>query len=128
MSEESKAWLRKAERNLKAAENSLSGGFPDECVDRAYFAIFSAATAMGRVQGKKFPACSGWMAEFKKSVTEPNGLDAKFQHYIEEAYQLREKAVYDAFAEMSESEAKSTLDQATDFVAMAEEFLKQKGD
>ena len=102
---------------------------PDEVVDRAYFAMFDAAKAMGAAEGKDYPLCSKWLDAFGKVFVETGRIEPDLFDDLREAYRLRKLAVYGTREEdrIPHDVAESIFLKATYFVAMAEEFLKGAG-
>ncbi|MGO9275703.1 MAG: hypothetical protein ACLQOO_36605 [Terriglobia bacterium] len=94
MNEQAKDPLARARHHLESAKFSLTWGFADSAIDSAYFAIFHAATAMGKAQGKKFPACTGMDGRVPETRGEAKSTGRQVPNYVEEAYRLRRKAVY----------------------------------
>jgi uncharacterized protein (UPF0332 family) len=123
------AWLRKSKRNLDSADMPRDQGMPDEVVDRAYFAMFDAAKAMGAAEGKDYPPCSKWLDAFAKVFVETGRIEPGLYDDLREAYRLRKLDVYGTREEdrILHDVAESIFLKATYFVAMAESFLKAAG-
>jgi uncharacterized protein (UPF0332 family) len=127
MNPKAEALLRRSKEKLEAAQVLLSRHSEGGPVSFAYFAMFHAATAMALAEGRTFPACSGWLAAFGEAFAATGKVDRKFHQDLVEAYRLRQIADYDWRGHIPDEVAESTLKKATEFVAMAEEFLGKAG-
>jgi uncharacterized protein (UPF0332 family) len=123
------AWLRKSRDNLDSADILRKHGTPSCTLDRAYFAMFDAAKAMGAAEGKDYPPCSKWLDAFAKLFVETGRIEPGLFDDLREAYRLRKLDVYGTREEdwVPRDVAESMFLKAAHFVAMAEEFLKAAG-
>jgi uncharacterized protein (UPF0332 family) len=130
MNDVAQAWLRKSKYNLESADILRKDGTSGGTVDRAYFAMFDAAKAMGTAEGKDYPPCSKWLDAFGEVFVQTGRIDPGLFEDLREAYRLRRLAVYGFKEEdrISRDVAESVLAKATRFVAMAEEFVEKTGD
>jgi uncharacterized protein (UPF0332 family) len=129
MNDVARAWLRKCKDNLESADIFRKWGRPGATVDRAYFAMFDAAKAMGTAEGKEYPACSKWLDVFGEVFVQTGRIDPSLFEDLREAYRLRRVAVYGFKEEdrIPRDVAESVLLKATRFVDMAEEFIEKAG-
>jgi uncharacterized protein (UPF0332 family) len=129
MNAEAEAWMRICRSNLGAAHALRDFGSPGGTVDRAYFAMFDAAKAMGAAEGQQYPPCSKWLDTFGEIFADTGRIATHFFADLREAYQLRKIAAYGFREEdcISPQVAAEVLAKARDFVAMAEDFLKGPG-
>ena len=129
MNDVARAWLLKSKDNLESAEILRNHGTPSGTVDRAYFAMFDAAKAMGAAEGKDYPPCSKWLDAFAKLFVETGRIEPGLFDDLREAYRLRKLDVYGTREEdrIPRDVAESVFLKAAYFVAMAEEFLKAAG-
>ena len=123
------AWLRKSKHNLESTDILRVHGTPSGTLDRAYFAMFDAAKAMGAAEGKDYPPCSKWLDAFAKVFVETGRIEPGLFDDLREAYRLRKLDVYGTREEdlIPRDVAESVFLKAARFVAMAEEFLKAAG-
>lgn len=124
MSAEVQARLVKSKRNLKAAEVLLSQNYDRAPVRSADFAMFQAAAAMGLAEAKTFSACSGWLRSFGGAFATPRKINRKSYDDLLKAFRFRQIANYDPLQTIFSDVAESALKKATEFVEMAEVFLK----
>ena len=129
MNDEAQAWFRKARDELETARITRNLVSSDCIVDRAYFAMFSAATAMGVAEGKRYPKCSMWLSAFGEAFVDTGRVRSQFLNDLREAYRLRRCAVYGLREEdrMTGEMADSLVSKAQSFVTMAEDFLRGSG-
>ena len=123
------AWLRKSKDNLESADILRVHGTPSGTLDRAYFAMFDAAKAMGAAEGKDYPPCSKWLDAFAKLFVETGRIEPGLFDDLREAYRLRKLDVYGTREEdrIPRDAAESVFLKAAHFVAMAENYLKAAG-
>ncbi|HEV2382973.1 MAG TPA: HEPN domain-containing protein [Terriglobia bacterium] len=121
--------MRKCRRSLEAARVLREFGSPSGTVDRAYFAMFDAAKAMGLAEGKQYPPCSKWLDTFGEIFAHTGRIEPGFFTHLREAYRLRKIAVYGFREEdrISPAVAAEVLSKASEFVSMAESFIKGAG-
>jgi uncharacterized protein (UPF0332 family) len=92
VNDEAQTWFRKAQHRLETARIMRNLISSDCIVDRAYFAMFSAATAMGVAEGKRYPKCSMWLNAFGEAFVGTGRVQPQFFNDLREAYQLRQRA------------------------------------
>lgn len=108
--------LGKAENKLKAAKHLFAGGFYDDAVSRAYYAIFYAARALLSLK-KIYP-------KTHKSVISQFGLEFVKSGFVEKIYgkiisyakDRREEADYGITTEIMKEEAEDILKSAEKFI------------
>ncbi|MGO8734124.1 MAG: HEPN domain-containing protein [Terriglobia bacterium] len=129
MNDVAQAWLRKSKDNLDSADILRNHGTPSGTLDRAYFAMFDAAKAMGAAEGKDYPPCSKWLDVFGEVFVETGRIERDLFDDLREAYRLRKLDVYGTREEdlIPRDVAESVFLKAAYFVAKAEEFLKAAG-
>jgi uncharacterized protein (UPF0332 family) len=106
-----------AEVFLKESEHLLAGGFFRGTVGRAYYAMFHAATALLLHQGIERTSHRAVISAFGEFMAKPGLVDARFHKYLIEAFILRNDCDYLAPFEPEESQARTTLERAREFVA-----------
>jgi hypothetical protein len=105
-----------AETFLRESEHLFSGRFHNGTVDRAYYAMFHAATAALLAKGIERTSHHAIISAFGEFVVKPGLLESKFHRYIIEAFTLRNDCDYLAPFEAEESQAAATLQRAKEFV------------
>ena len=130
MNEHVQAHLRKAQERLKDAEGMFSLDRYAGTVNRTYYAMFEAASAMLASLGLVFESHQGVIGKFGELLAKTGRVEPRFGHNLKVAFELREDADYalDARAEIPRHSAEAELRKAREFVTMAENFLKAGGE
>ncbi len=125
MNERVQAHLRKAQERLKDAEGMFSLSRYAGTVNRTYYAMFEAASAMLASLGFVFESHQGVINKFGELFAKTGRVEPRFGHNLKVAFELREDADYalDSRAEIPRHTAEAELGKAREFVMMAEEFL-----
>jgi uncharacterized protein (UPF0332 family) len=125
MNQNALAHLRKAQERLKDAEGMFSLDRYAGAVNRTYYAMFEAASAMLANLGMEFQSHQGVINKFGEVLAKTGMVEPRFGHSLKEAFELREDADYalDARAEIPRHTAEAELQKAREFVKMAEDFL-----
>jgi hypothetical protein len=91
--------------------------------------MFEAASALLASLNMEFDTHYGVKIKFGELFVKTGRVDPKFGRYFSQALELREDADYalDARAEVPRDVAEQQLRKASEFLEMAEEFLKQAG-
>ena len=118
-----------------ARENLIDAGVLIEArrypavLNRTYYAVFSAASAMLLEEGLEFESHYGVKVNFSKVFVKSGKVDARFSEIFSNAFDWREDADYapEARARISQVVAEQELQRASEFVAMAEKFLEGTG-
>jgi uncharacterized protein (UPF0332 family) len=119
------AHLRKAQERLKDAEALFSLDRYAGTVNRTYYAMFEAASAMLASLGLEFQSHQGVISKFGESFAKTGKVEPRFGHSLKQAFELREDADYalDERAEVPRHTAETELRKAREFVKVAEDFL-----
>ena len=125
MSDEIQALIGKAGESIDVAELLLGRGNYGFSVSRSYYAFFYVAEALLLSRGLSFSKHSAVIAGFAKHFVKTGLLDKRFHAYLRDAFDARQVADYDAVEKVSEITAKTTLDRAEEFLAVARGLLKE---
>jgi len=128
MNEEIEALLRKSHRFLDAGRSLLAAGFPEDAASRAYYAEFTASKAMLLLRSPKATKHGPVKRTFEETLVNTGKVERKFLTYLELALQVRHFADYetDLIHTLTTEDAEVRLREASEFVAMAEEFLRHE--
>lgn len=126
MNAESGHHLNRAEELLRAAGEILRLGFPADCVSRAYYALFHAATAVLLELGVQRSTHRGVWSAFGQFVTKPGLMDVRHHHAGIELFAARSRSEYRAQPEDTPQSAEADLATARDFVAACRTFLERR--
>ncbi len=130
MTEEVLGHLRMGREALQDARLLLEKGSPGGAVNRAYYAMFHAASAMLASEGSIFRKHSGVVDGFGEIFAKPRKVDPKFHRFLRNVFVLRQDADYEPAPERMTSieVARRTVNESADFVAMAERYLAKAGE
>jgi len=84
-------------------------------VNRAYYAMFHAATAVLLTKDVKRSSHSGIISAFGEFFAATDIIDPVHHKYFREAFDLRQESDYEAHIETSRIEAQKMLNRAMDF-------------
>lgn len=129
MNEHVQAHLRKAQERLKDAEGMFSLDRYAGTVNRTYYAMFEAASAMLASLGLVFESHQGVISKFGELFAKTGRVEPRFGRNLKVAFELREDADYalDDRGEIPRHTAEAQLRKAREFVKMAENFLGGPG-
>lgn len=125
--EEVEAELTIARETLQEAEHLLTQGLPRGAGSRAYYAMFHAAVAMVLAEGEKYERHGQTIGAFGRLFVRTGRVRAKFNSYLKAGFKSREIADYGPLVAISMERATEMAQEAREFVAMAEEYLKTSG-
>src|ERR1700733_6914904 len=94
----SEAELARARQLLAAAEHLQQGGFFEDAVSRAYYAVFHAACALLASTGRTVRTHDGLRAAIAQHFVRPGHLDAKYSRLLARIAADRNDADYGAVA------------------------------
>lgn len=110
------SYSQRAKDDLKASEEMLASHFHLAAVSRAYYAIFYAMTAVLLEKGLTVHSHRQLGIEFRKHFIKTKELSPKYGEILEELFQARQSADYDAIPEITEKRVGELLKEAKDFV------------
>ena len=116
MKEEAKSHLQRAERFLEEARYLAAGKYWGAVVNRTYYAMFHAATAVLLEDGIERSSHKALISAFGEEVAKKGRLDAKYHRFLIDAFEWRSESDY--FADPGETE-----EEATESIHRAEELL-----
>jgi uncharacterized protein (UPF0332 family) len=124
-----RAHLRNAHERLEDAKGMLSLSRYAGTVNRTYYVMFEAASAMLSAVAIEVDTHYGVKIKFGELFVKTGRVDPKFGRDLARALDLREDADYavDSRAEVPCEVAEEQLQKASEFLRMAEEFLEAAG-
>lgn len=117
------AELAKARRFLAAAQHLANGGFFEDAVSRAYYAVFHGGCALLATIGRTIRTHDGLRAVIGDHFVRPGLLDTRFARLLARAAADRNDADYNAGACFAAAEAQEALDRATEFLVEVERLV-----
>ncbi|MGH9433549.1 MAG: HEPN domain-containing protein [Terriglobia bacterium] len=124
MNADARKVLGKARRAIRAAEMLLQHDDVDFAAGRAYYAMFYIAEALLSEKGFRSRKHGGVHALFGEHFAKTGLMDAKFHRFLLDAFDRRLQADYGFDAVIGQAEVTRMIEQAREFLAEAEKFLK----
>lgn len=115
--------LAKANDCIESAELNLKEGFYDAAVNRSYYAVFDALTALLLSKGITVKSHSGAIQQFALHFIKENIFEEKMQEILIYCFQKRQKGDYDLYSDLSELEANESLEKAKYYLELASDWL-----
>ena len=124
-----RAHLRDAHERLEDAKGMLSLSRYAGTVNRTYYVMFEAASAMLAAEDVEVDTHYGVKIKFGELFVKTGRVDPKFGRDLSRALALREDADYaiDSRAEVPKEVAQDQFRKASEFLEMAEKFLMPAG-
>ncbi len=122
-----KQFITLAEQALKTARMNLETGDFRAAVNRAYYAIFYAASAILLTQGVERRKHSGVISAFREQFVKAGLIEAEYSHIYGETLVAREDADYALEIPVESGMAEIALRQADSFVRRIRKYLIGKG-
>jgi uncharacterized protein (UPF0332 family) len=124
---EIRIYLDRAHQMLLVAAHNLDGGFYASAVNRAYYAIFYAASALLITQGLVRGKHSGVLAAFRQHFVRPGLIEAEYSDIYGRVMDNRHVGDYEVELEMDPSVSRDDLQDARRFVERVECYLRGAG-
>lgn len=112
------AYQRRAKEDIAAATQLLASHFYLAAVSRAYYAVFYAITALLLASGTEIHTHKQLGIQFRKQFVQTQKVPQKFSALLEELFQARQAADYDAIPEMDPDEVNHLIQSADEFVKL----------
>jgi len=121
-------YIERAHIALRAAQINLDNGFYETVVNRAYYAVFYASSALLLTQNISRSKHSGVLAAFRQHFVRTGEIESEFSDSYGELLTERNASDYDIAFTVDESMARGHLAEAQRFVERIERRLKETGD
>ena len=118
------ALLNKAYQRLQAAKELFHMKYYDDCVNRAYYSMVSAATAALRFKEITTKTHKGLHNKFSEVFIKSGEIETKLGKQFRYAEDLRNKVDYDSFETITEEQAELILEDAENFIDSVEKLIK----
>lgn len=115
--------MARADQSLGAARILLDSGLPLDSVNRSYYAMFYAASALLVTHGLSSSKHSGVLALLDREFVRTGAIPRELSAWIRAAFRDRQIADYGAEAARVEGTAAETLRNAEEFVARTRPVL-----
>ena len=130
MSEEStkseavRFWWDKALESLTAARRELAAGDHSFAINRAYYALFYAVSALFLEEGRQFSKHSGVRAAFNKNIIKPGRLSQEHGNLYNQLFRERQAGDYIAFTKFDVQYLREKITACEEFLAALRPLLK----
>ena len=112
-----KKYLRFADESLTVAEFASSNGLKQSAINRAYYAIFYAASAALLSEQVPLPKTHRTLITiFHRHFIRSGRLEQQFHRQLVKAFQLRQRSDYEIHASMDDNDVVATVEAADAFV------------
>jgi len=123
MSEEStkaeavRYWWERALESLKAAHRELEAGAYSFAINRAYYALFYAVSALLLDEGRRFGKHSGVRSAFNRDVIKPGRLSEEHGKLYNQLFRDRQEGDYIEFTKFDAQYVQEKIDVCETFLA-----------
>lgn len=117
--------LAKSRRLLEAAAYLRDGGFFEDAVSRAYYAVFHAGCALLASIGRTVRTHDGLRAAIGEHFIRPGKLAPRFARVLARVAADRNDADYNSVTTFATEDAEETLESARAFVSAVEALLEE---
>jgi uncharacterized protein (UPF0332 family) len=119
--------LQKAERSLKAAQDSFNDGNFEFVASRAYYSMFYLAEALLLLKDLSFSKHSGVVSAFAVHYTKPGIIPQQYHRALMDAFEDRQIADYESIPIFGRTEAEHQLQRAYEFMSHVRQWLENRG-
>ena len=118
--------LNQAKQCLVSAEALLKINDARGAVNRAYYAVFHAMRSVLILEGKDFAKHAGVISYFRKEYVKTGIFPADISDTITDLFNSRSSSDYDDHFDFTKDEVMELLKEAVGFVAIIEEYHKNR--
>jgi len=122
---ESRIFLDKAERSLRAAERHLNEGEPDFAASHAYYACFYIAEALLASEGVSFSRHGQVLSQYGLRFAQTEKLDRRFHQVLTRAFRIRNIADYQVEVPIQPEDVQELIKGGQSFLAAASHYLEE---
>ena len=117
--------MQKAEKKLKVAKKLLKSHDYEDCVSRAYYAVYHAAQALLLTEGEKAETHKGVVTLFGLLFVKTGKFNKNIGRYIANLKDDRESGDYEIFCYVDSKSAETAVSEAREFLKAAREYLQK---
>ena len=122
-----KGYLEKAEKKLEVAEKLFKTGDYEDSVSRAYYSVFHATQGLLLTEGQKADTHKGVVTLFSLLFVKTGKFRKELLKYLANLKDEREAGDYEIFSLTDKETAKSAINEAKEFLAETNAYLKRAG-
>lgn len=124
--EEILLFLENADEMLSVAQLMLGNDFYSSACNRAYYAVFYAASALLAAKRMAFGKHSAVMAAFRQNFVKTGEIDVKWSRIYERILSHRQSGDYDIHISIEKEQAVTDLKDAQEFVKDVKAWLQER--
>ncbi|HIP71749.1 MAG TPA: HEPN domain-containing protein [Anaerolineae bacterium] len=118
--------MQQAQYMLTVSHDNLQNGHYGTSVNRSYYALFYAASALLLSVGQSRKSHYGLMSAFRQQFIKTEKWPVEFSDLYGDLIEDREISDYAIFVLISQEDAQNNLENASRFVAQAEKWLRDR--
>ena len=118
------ALISKSKDKLKTSLLNLEAGQYDDCVSRAYYAVFHALTAVLLDKGLVYSSHSQVIGAFNRDFVKTGVFQTGLTPMIQELFDGRQTGDYDPMSDITKEDAEKALSNAELIVSTISSHLK----
>jgi uncharacterized protein (UPF0332 family) len=118
--------MERAGQMLIVAEHNLAENFYESSVNRSYYAVFYAATAVLTTKQIAMSRHAGVISTFRKEFVKSGVFDIEYSDIYGRLLNHREISDYDLLVSLDQEQATQDLQDARRFVAVVQTWLERE--
>ena len=116
-------WWDKAHESLQAAHRELAAEAYTFTINRAYYALFYAVSALLLEEGRRFSKHSGVRAAFNRDLIKPGRLSRKHGELYNQLFRDRQEGDYIEFIAFDASYVQEKIEACEEFLVALRPLL-----
>lgn len=121
-----KLYIENAHEMIEVAKSNLGNDYYSSACNRAYYAIFYAASALLYSKGKSYGKHSAVIAAFRQYFIKTGEFNKKWSDVYEFIMSSRHTGDYELFDTLEKEQAVDVVNQAQSFVEEVEKWLLKR--
>lgn len=118
--------LEQADESLESAQLLLDNGKYRPSVSRSYYAMFYSVLALLVKEGVRISKHTGAVSVFNREFVKKGVFDKELSLWLQEAFDMRQRADYRELFTVSPERAQQILSQARTFVAQIKAAIRKE--
>jgi uncharacterized protein (UPF0332 family) len=118
--------MAKAQESLASASDDAAAGRLSFAVNRCYYGVFYAASAVLLIQGHRFSKHSGVRSGVHQHLVKPGKLSVEWGRFYDQLFQDRQEGDYVEFTTFERDEVLITLEKARELVGAFQDLLDKE--
>lgn len=120
-------YIENAHEMIVVAKSNLGNDFYSSACNRAYYAIFYAASALLYSKGKSYGKHSAVIAAFRQYFIKTREFDKKWSDVYEYIMASRHTGDYELYDPLEKEQVVDVVEKAQSFVEEVEKWLLERG-